>query len=120
MPLDIDWDRYFDMALVGILRCLTVRSAGALVGYCFICVHPSQNHRSVLSAIYDRFWLDPAWRQGRTGLQLFQEAEKMLDLSDVKLRYVSENFRATNGRLGALLKRMGFVPIEQVYLKRKD
>ena len=119
LPLDIDWDRYFDMALVGILRCLTVRSAGALVGYCFVIVHPHLHYASTLFAQTDIYWLDPVFRRGSTGIRMFREVETYLRAGGCKVVYVNVklHFLKERGTLDKLFRRLGFAPVETLYSK---
>lgn len=115
---DPNWDRFYELDLVGALRVLTVRTGGrALVGYVFVCLYFHPNHATIPAAQYDRFWLDPTQRLGRAGVKLFAEVERELDGLKIKLRYVNESLRATGGRLGKLLKRFGYAPSEVVYTK---
>lgn len=119
IPLEPDWDRYFDYDRVGILRILTVRSGKTLVGYVFVLVFPHLHYASTLWAQTDIFWLDPSYRAGRAGIRLFTEMEKMLRATGVKAVYVNVklHFEAGRGTIGKLFERLGYKATEMIYLK---
>jgi len=118
IPLDPDWDRYFQYDLVGILRCLTARNAnGTLVGYHFVLVYPHLHYASTLWAQSDIFWLDPAYRSGWWGIGLLKIVRDRLKEAGVKKHHVNIklHFEAERGTLAKLLKRLGYEPIETVH-----
>lgn len=113
--LDPSWDTYIKLDLMGVLRILTVRSHGALVGYHFLLVVPHLHYNSTLSAETDLVWLDPAFRFGLTGYRLLKQACDDLKAGGVKLHKINEKLHAPF--LGPLLKRLGYAPIETAYCK---
>lgn len=120
VPLDPDWARYFDYDLLGLLRTLTVRSNGALVGYVVILVGPHMHYASTLWAQYDLYWLDPAYRQGWSGVKMFTEAERALREWGVKVVNINMKIHfdlSNDGRMRKLLARLGYKPRDVVYAK---
>ena len=119
MPLEPAWDRYFDMALVRQLHCLTVRDNGVLVGYLFVVVCPHLHYASTLWAQTDLFWLDPAYRSGFTGVRMFKEMEKKLREFKVKVVYINAklHFESDRGTIGKIFERLGYKAVEIAYSK---
>ena len=119
IPLDPDWDRYYNADLAGMLRCLTVRVRGVLVGYIFVVVSPHLHYASTVFAQTDIFWLDPAWRQGWLGIRMFKQMEETLREWGVKVIYVNAklHFMAERGTIGKLFERLGYKPTEMLYSK---
>ena len=115
IPLDPDWDRYFQMDVAGILRCLTVRTAtGVLVGYHFVLVFPHLHYASTLWAQSDIFWLDPVFRRGWWGVRLLGVVRDRLKEAGVKKQQVNIklHFEADRGTLERVLRRLGYEPFE--------
>lgn len=86
VPIDFDWERFFEQERKGKLHTVTVRKDGKLVGYhiAFLGSHP--HYKSTLHAMTDLYYLLPELRQGRTGLKLFKFAEeKLKELGVVKI-----------------------------------
>ena len=112
VPLDPDWDRYYDLATVGVLQVMTARCGGVLVGYIFNLIGPHLHYRSTRHVEIDMFWLDPAYRGGLFALRWFRanEAEmKRLGAKKIHAR-VKNHYMA--GRVGSIFRRMGYSPVE--------
>jgi GNAT superfamily N-acetyltransferase len=116
VPLDPNWDRYFEYDLLNILQTLTVRSNGVLVGYVFMLVFPPLHYASTIWAQSDMVWLDPAYRSGWTGVRMFREAEAGMRRLGVKVVVLSEQLHFDT-RLGNLYKRLGFKHTENLFSK---
>lgn len=116
VPLDPNWDRYYEYDLLNILQTLTVRSNGVLVGYVFMLVHPHLHYASTLWAQSDIFWLDPAYRSGWTGVRMFKEVEAGMRKLGVKVVMLNEKLHF-DSRVGELFKRLGFTHTENIFSK---
>lgn len=120
IPLDPFWQQYFDLDLMGVLRVLTVRVDGLLVGYVFVALAPHTHYASTLWANYDMFWLDPVYRQGWTGVKMLLEAERQMREWGAKAISLSMKIafnEAYEGRMHRLLVRLGYAPRDVVYVK---
>lgn len=74
-PLDIDWDRYYDMEDRGMVRILTARDhVGSLVGYFVTFIHRHLHYRQTVTALNDILYVDPEYRGGTTAYRLFKAA----------------------------------------------
>jgi len=116
--LEPDWDRYYSWDIEGALRILTVRVEGHLVGYLFMLIGTHLDHRTILYAQAEKFWLDPVYRQGWTGIKLFKEAIRAATEWRVKEFAVPVELHVMDGRLEKLLKRLGFRAVEVVHSRR--
>jgi hypothetical protein len=78
VPIDFDWQRFFEQERIGRLHTVTVRKDGQLVGYhiSFIGSHP--HYKSTIHAMVDLYYLLPELRAGRVGLKMFKFAEEKL------------------------------------------
>jgi len=114
VPFDPDWERYFAYDLADVLNVLTVRDGTTLVGYAFVMVHPHPHYVSTLWAICDLFWLDPAYRFGWTGVNMFREVERHARERGVKVMQwgIKLNFEADRGTIAKLFIRLGYTPTE--------
>lgn len=119
VPLEIDWQRYYEMDLARVLHVLTVRVSGLLVGYLFVFIHPHQYYASTLHAQTDLYWLDPVFRRGSIGIRMFRELETYLRAHGVKviMTNVKLHFQKERGTLGKLFERLGYVPEDVLYSK---
>jgi hypothetical protein len=113
VPLAPDWDRYFSLDAAEVLRILTVRVAGDLVGYHFVFIYPHLHYNKTLFADTDMFWLDPEYRQGRTGYNLLKIVRDTLKGSGVTRHSLRTKLHIQS--FEPLLKRLGYKPVETVY-----
>lgn len=122
VPLDPDWDRYFEYERAGILHIWTARANGVLVGYVVCLVAPGIHHVSTLHAYADLFYLAPEWRNGTRGWRFLKSVEAPLKAMGVKvLRFnTNDTYRPdAHGRslVSAMLVRGGFTRVETVHQK---
>lgn len=122
VPLDPDWDRYFEYERAGILHIWTARANGVLVGYVVCLVAPGIHHVSTLHAYADLFYLAPEWRAGGLGRWLLKSVEAPLKALGVKvLRFnTNDTYRPdAQGRslVSSMLVRGGFTRVETVHQK---
>lgn len=114
IKLAVDYAQYDALDSCGALHVLVARSAGKIVGYWLGIIRPHLHYKDSLTAFTDVYYIDPAHRRGRVGIQLFKEAEKSL-----KARGCQKVFTATKKHLdmGAIFRRLGYVETETVYTK---
>src|SRR6185369_483724 len=75
LPLVPDWKMALNLASAGVLHVLTARANGVLIGYIFNLLLPSM-FCSVPWATVHGFWIDPLYREGRVGIDLFKKNEE--------------------------------------------
>ena len=99
------------------LRILTVRDRGTLVGYLFLLASTHIDSKATLRAHAEKFWLDPLYREGWTGVKLFKEAIRAATEWGAKELSVPVELHIMDGRLEGLLKRLGFRPVETIFAR---
>jgi len=114
IPVDVDWDYAAKADDLGLLRVLTVRSDGVLVGYIIFLLATLPHYRTVLSAADDAFFLKKEHRNGMVGVRMFREAEKMLVECGVRRVVYHEK---TKVPIGKVFKFLGYRPIETIWSK---
>ena len=111
--IDPDFEQYQALAAVGALVVLTMRQAGALVGYVTGTCWRGMHHRHFMVAQVDSFFVDPAYR-GQV-LRLMRAYEKeMIRRGAVALNWLTH----TNGPVYKLLQARGYVADETMMEKR--
>jgi len=73
-----DYDAYKRLAQAGMLRCITCRADGELIGYIIFFISPHLHYKSCVTATEDIYFVKKEYRKGRVGIKLFQYAEKVL------------------------------------------
>lgn len=77
-PLDMDWDAYKRLNDAKMLRCITCRADGELIGYIIFFISPHIHYKTCLTAVEDIYFLKKEYRRGRIGIRLFKYAEEVL------------------------------------------
>ena len=77
-PANPNYDAYKQMAQAGLLRCITCRADGELIGYIIFYIQPHLHYKDCLTAFEDLYFVKKEFRKGRVGIRLFQYAEKVL------------------------------------------
>lgn len=113
VPLVLDYDRYLNYDLVGILRLVTARSNDALVGFLMAYVHPHIDHADTGWAHLTWYWLHPVYRGGGVGQAMVEATLRALRAAGVSVVEASEKVTAQHG----LFTRLGFAPTDTVYRK---
>ena len=98
-PYEPDYETYRRLAQAGILRCITCRADGELIGYIIFSVHGHLHYKSCLTAFEDIYFVKKEYRKGRIGIRLFQYAEKVLKDRGVQRIIVSTKVHLDNSRL---------------------
>lgn len=120
VPLDPNFKLFCDYDLVGVLRVLTVRAQGKLIGYVFVMVGPHLHYASTTWCHVDMFYLEPEHRRGRTGIRMFNEVELHARDAGAAVIYATEKLHFKNRRgkpVGRLFRYLGYRPTERVYSK---
>lgn len=118
IPLAPDWDKFYNLDVQGILRILTVRVEGHLVGYVFLLVSTHLHYATTLWAHADMFFLDPVARQGWTGVKLFKTLIRDVKAMGAVNLTLATKLHFSDNRVTKLLQRLGFMPIETVHSMR--
>jgi hypothetical protein len=98
-PLLPDYEAYGRLCSSGMLKCITCRIDGALVGYAIFIVQPHLHYMSCKTAFEDIYFLKKEFRQGRNGVRLFQYAERVLKNEGVHRIIMHTKMHMDNSRL---------------------
>jgi len=77
-PANPDYEAYRRLGEAGMLRTITCRVDGELIGYIVFIVQPHLHYKDCITAFEDLYFIKKEWRKGRLGIRLFQYAEKVL------------------------------------------
>ena len=114
VKLDPDWATYEMLEQAGVSFVVTARHQGELVGYASYLLVRNLHYKNLRVAEHDLFWLDPAFRKGRAGIELFKKAEELL--RDEGVDRIFHNVKIQND-VGKVFEYLGYTPIERVYVK---
>lgn len=117
IPLEPDLEAYQRLEDSDQLRCFTARDCGKLVGYVLFFVRANHHYKSSLQAWQDVLFVHPEHRVSMIGIRLIRFAEARLKTEGVQVIY--HHAKMTN-TVGALLERLGYELVDQVYAKRLD
>lgn len=113
-PLEPDYDAYRQLAQVGMLRCITCRIDGELIGYIVFIVQPHLHYKSCKTAFEDLYYVKKEFRKGRIGIKLFQYAEKVLKERGVNRIIMHTKIHLDNSRL---FEYLGYKHTDKLYTK---
>ena len=114
IPYNPDWDRAFALERQGILKVLSARIGGKLIGLNSFMVMDYFHSKGVLHAFNDLIYVTPTHR-GTAGVRLIRAAEPMLKaLGVVRVFYA---WKPRRPEVGALLEKLGYHHFETIMLK---
>jgi len=113
-PFDPDWDSYDRFAQAGMLRTITVRNDGELIGYMAFFIQSNPHYKSCKMAYEDVYYLKPEYRKGRVGIKMFQYAEEALKKIGVNRILIHTKVHLDNSRL---LEYLGYSWTDKIYAK---
>ena len=114
IKLNIDWARYEDLEKFGILRILTARKDGKLIGYFIGWLSENPHYKGCPMMFTDIYYLDPAHRDALTGFGLFRFVEqKCREWGVVKMTTVTKLHRDVS----PLFLALGWTEVERTFTK---
>lgn len=138
-PLDIDWERYYELEKLGALRILTAREnlvveyvqereagklqgqeevmmveRGPLIGYFITFITHHLHYQQTVSAVNDVFYVTPDQRRGSMGYRLILEA--CTDLKNLNADILTIHMK-TDYPFRNLLVKAGFELVEENWEK---
>jgi GNAT superfamily N-acetyltransferase len=120
VPLDFWWEHAAALDTSGILRIMTVRLEGELIGYMLTLVSPHLHYKSTLHANVDAYWLAPEHRKGWAGVAMIRAHEKAMRALGVKRLFIGENLTFKNKRgkqMRGLLRALGYAATDVHFRK---
>ena len=76
--LDPDYEAYSNLATIGLIKVITCRKEGVLIGYIYFILSKNLHYKTMLVACEDIYYLEKSERKGRVGINLFKFAEQYL------------------------------------------
>lgn len=113
-PLLPDYEAYGRLVVADMLRCITCRSDGKLIGYAIFIVQPHLHYRSCKTAFEDLYFVKKEFRQGRIGIRLFQYAEDVLKKAGVHRIIMHTKVHLDNSRL---FEYLGYKHTDKLFTK---
>lgn len=106
--LDIDFDKYFELADAGYLHITTTRDGKKVVGYVICMLSPNLHYKDHVFAITDSLYLHPDYRVGWNAMRLLRSSKCFIKNSGGVSSYrvnmpINHPFRPLMARLGAQL-----------------
>ncbi len=117
IPLAPNYAGYRTLDANGCVFLVTLRDAGRLAGYFLGFLFPELHYQSCLACTGDIFYVRPEYRRGTAGLQMFRFAKRELKARGIQRWHVTTKLHQD---CGALLRRVGFSPVEMHYSMRLD
>lgn len=111
-PLDVDYERYSRLSQEGLLKILTLRKDGVLVGYASFIVSSNLHYKGWVNAVCDVYYVLPEVRKEGLGTSFFKEIVQWLKFHKVNSIYVHDKLKHSHSKL---FESLGFTAIEQTY-----
>lgn len=114
VPLDPQYEIYFERERRGELLFVVMRDAGELVGYFIGFVTPGLHYKTCLTCMMDIFYVRQDHRNGSAGIRLFRFVEQELRRRGVHRWFMGSKVHAD---ASALFERIGASKVEVYYSK---
>jgi hypothetical protein len=108
VELDPDWDALLRMTATGVLRVVTVRDEGVLVGFLLNTIGPALFYKSTMHGSTIAYWLDPVYRTGWFPVKVFRRNLELLREWGVKRTFIAADAGFKDGRMGRVFERLGY------------
>lgn len=112
--LEPDWAQYFALDAMGRLRIMTARCGAVLAGYIINVIGNHIMSRNFTFSCIEKFYLDVSYRGSGFAKKWFQANDVDLKSIGVKAVCVAEKLGT---HAGILFKRIGYRPIETIWLR---
>ncbi len=115
IPLDPDWDQYYNLFMMGKLKIISARKGGKLIGYAIYIVNHNLHYKGSLQAVQDVLFLDEEYRRGTLGTKLIKKADEILQTMGVDV--VIHHVKVAHD-FSKILERQGYTLVEKILSKR--
>ena len=112
--LVVDWEAYFKLEELGMLKFFTARSDDTLIGYFVVIISSPLTTKGELVASYDAVYVHKDYRTSMVARRLFQFVESCIK-EDGIYRIIASS--SVKNPIGKFLSRMGYNEIETKYEK---
>lgn len=114
VALNPDYDKYREIANLGMIRIFTAREDGELVGYFVVTIAPHLHYKDHKYALNDVIYLTPDLRAMGIGKGLISFAESVLQEAGISVLIINMKVQHP---FDPLLEKLGFTSTERVYSK---
>ena len=114
IKLEPDLESYLRLYETGMLKIISMRDSGVVVGYILMFITHNLHHKSIKIAMADMFYVQKKYRKGYVAIKMFKFAEKIMKENNVDMMMLSHKFKHDKG---SLFQFLGFKPAEISYLK---
>ena len=114
IKLNPDYDTYKKCCDSGLMKIITARDDGKLVGYLIAIIKYHLHYKDSLTAIDDIFYISKEYRKGLTGVKLFIKTEEILKKYGVQRVILNTKLHHD---VGAIFDRLGYKETERVFTK---
>ena len=112
VPLDPQYDIYFERELRGQLLFVTLRENAKLIGYFIGFIAPGLHYKGCLTCTMDIYYILPEKRGGSGALRLFRRVFQELRRRGVQRAHFGSKLHKDTGRL---FEAFGMRPVETYY-----
>lgn len=114
VPLDPQYEVYYDRMAKGQMMFISARELGSIVGYFVGFVAPGLHYKTCLTLQMDIFYIHPRHRSRMLGVKLFRHVEREARRRGVQRMFVGSKVHAD---ASALFKRLGYEPVETFFTR---
>lgn len=115
IKLNPDYEKYYTLEDLSMLKVFTARDDGYPVGYLVFIVDVNLHYQDTVWAKMDILYISPQFRNARVGMRLISFAEECLKEDGVDVIMLGTKAHKPFGRL---LRFMGYSKVETYYGKR--
>ena len=114
IKLNPNYEMYEKLCNAGVMRIVTARDDGKLIGYCICIIAYNLHYKDSLTATNDIFFISKDYRKGSTGVKLFIKNEEILKSYGVQRLIMNTKVHQD---VGAIFERLGYKQTERVFGK---
>ena len=114
IKLNPNYEMYEKLCNSGVMRIVTARNDGKLIGYCICIIAYNLHYKDSLTATNDIFFISKDYRKGSTGVKLFIKNEEILKSYGVQRLIMNTKVHQD---VGAIFERLGYKQTERVFGK---
>jgi GNAT superfamily N-acetyltransferase len=112
--LDPNYDEYERLIQAKMLRFITCRIDGEIIGYVVFIIQPHLHYKTCLTAFEDIYFIKKEYRRGRIGIKMFQYAERVLKERGINRIIYGTKVHLDNSRL---FEYLGYKHTDKVFTK---
>lgn len=114
IKLNPNYEMYKKLCNSGLMKIITARNDGKLIGYCICIINYNLHYKDSLTATNDIFFISKDYRKGSTGVKLFIKNEEILKSYGVQRLIMNTKIHQD---VGAIFERLGYKQTERVFGK---